>query len=232
MSISKINTFIIRFCNEIKFSDIPYFRSGILQAMEYDANVLFHNHISETEFRYSYPLIQYKRINKKAAIVCFGEGCNTVGEFFATQNMKFMMGEQLVELNLDRLQPRKFVIHVWDTMFTYTLRKWLPFNQENYRKYTSIEGIAEKVLFLQNILIGNMLSMTKGLGIHIDKEILCSITVASSPRIVRAKGVKLMSFDIEFKSNLSIPDYAGIGKHASIGYGTIVKKRNNNRNEE
>lgn len=229
---NRIDVFVIRFSNELRFNEVPMLRSGVLSIMEHDANVLFHNHLSDDGFRYSYPLIQYKRINRKAAIVCFGEGCNTVGEFFATQNMKFMMGEQLVELNLERLQPRKFVIQVWDTMFTYTLRKWLPFNQDNYRKYTSIEGVAEKALFLQNILIGNMLSMTKGLGIHIDKEILCNITEVSSPRIVRAKGVKLMSFDIEFKSNLSIPDYAGIGKHASIGYGTIVKKRNNNRNEE
>lgn len=229
---NRIDVFVIRFNNELRFNEVPLLRSGVLSIMQHNANVLFHNHTADDGFRYSYPLIQYKRINRKAAIVCFGEGCSTVGEFFATQNMKFMMGEQLVELNLERLQPRKFVIQVWDTMFTYTLRKWLPFNQDNYRKYTSIEGIAEKALFLQNILIGNMLSMTKGLGIHIDKEILCNITEVSSPRIVRAKGVKLMSFDIEFKSNLSIPDYAGIGKHASIGYGTIVKKRNNNRNEE
>lgn len=229
---SRIDVFVIRFNNELRFSEIPLLRSGILSIMQHNANVLFHNHTPDDGFRYSYPLIQYKRINCKAAIVCFGEGCSTVGEFFATQNMKFMMGEQFVELNLDKLQTRKFVIQVWDTMFTYTLRKWLPFNQDNYRKYTSIEGVAEKVLFLQNILIGNMLSMTKGLGIHIDKEILCNITDVSSPRIVRAKGVKLMSFDIEFKSNLSIPDYAGIGKHASIGFGTIVKKRNNNKDEE
>lgn len=229
---NRIDVFVIRFNNELRFNEVPLLRSGVLSIMQHNANVLFHNHTADDGFRYSYPLIQYKRINRKAAIVCFGEGCSTVGEFFATQNMKFMMGEQLVELNLERLQPRKFVIQVWDTMFTYTLRKWLPFNQDNYRKYTSIEGVAEKALFLQNILIGNMLSMTKGLGIHIDKEIQCNITEVSSPRIVRAKGVKLMSFDIEFKSNLSIPDYAGIGKHASIGYGTIVKKRNNNKDEE
>lgn len=229
---NRIDVFVIRFNNELRFNEVPLLRSGVLSIMQHNANVLFHNHTADDGFRYSYPLIQYKRINRKAAIVCFGEGCSTVGEFFATQNMKFMMGEQLVELNLERLQPRKFVIQVWDTMFTYTLRKWLPFNQDNYRKYTLIEGVAEKALFLQNILIGNMLSMTKGLGIHIDKEIMCNITEVSSPRIVRAKGVKLMSFDIEFKSNLSIPDYAGIGKHASIGYGTIVKKRNNNKDEE
>ena len=229
---NKIDILIIRFNNELKFCEIPLLRSNILSAMEHNADILFHNHLPDDKFRYSYPLIQYKRIDRKAAMLCLGNGCATVGEYFATQDTKYDTRENIVKLEIERLQPQRFVIQVWETMLTYTLRRWLPFNSDNYRIYTGIEGVAEKTLFLQNILIGNMLSMTKGLGIHIDKEILCTITNVSRPHIVTAKGVKLMSFDIEFKSNLSIPNYAGIGKHASIGYGTVVKKRNNNKNEE
>lgn len=32
-----------------------------------------------------------------------------------------------------------------------------------------------------------------------------------------------MAFDVEFKANLSIPDYVGIGKNASIGCGVITR---------
>ena len=31
-----------------------------------------------------------------------------------------------------------------------------------------------------------------------------------------------MAFDIEFKTNLSLPQYIGIGKNASVGYGTLT----------
>lgn len=31
-----------------------------------------------------------------------------------------------------------------------------------------------------------------------------------------------MAFDIEFKTNFSLPDYLGIGKNASIGYGVVT----------
>ena len=54
----KIDTFIVKFDKEIKFSDISHFRSGVLASMQHDADVLFHNHLSEKEYRYSYPLIQ------------------------------------------------------------------------------------------------------------------------------------------------------------------------------
>ena len=35
-----------------------------------------------------------------------------------------------------------------------------------------------------------------------------------------------MAFDIEFVTNMSLPDYIGIGKNASIGYGVITHVRN------
>jgi hypothetical protein len=35
-----------------------------------------------------------------------------------------------------------------------------------------------------------------------------------------------MSFDIEFKTNLYLPQYIGIGKNASVGFGTLTKVTN------
>ena len=40
--------------------------------------------------------------------------------------------------------------------------------------------------------------------------------------LTKYKNVKLMMFDAEFSSNVSIPDYTGLGKGVSIGYGTTV----------
>lgn len=225
MSPQKINTFVIKFSNEIKFCDIPSFRSGILQTMEYNANILFHNHVSETEFRYSYPLIQYKRINKKAAIVCIGNGSSVIGDFFIKQNLKVPIKGQIVELNIDSLKPRNYNVQTWDTMFVYKIRKWLPLNSENYERYQGLEGIVEKTAFLERILIGNILSMSKGLNLNVKNEIKCKILSITHPHLMSAKGVKLMAFDVEFKSNFSIPEYVGLGKHASLGFGTVMKKR-------
>ena len=77
-----IHILVIRFKNEISLLEIPFFRGAILHALHGEANVLFHNHVDESSFRYSYPLIQYKRIQGKAAIVCLKEGTEAIGHFF------------------------------------------------------------------------------------------------------------------------------------------------------
>ena len=41
-----------------------------------------------------------------------------------------------------------------------------------------------------------------------------------------------MAFDAVFKSNLSLPDYMGIGKHVSLGFGTVVRIYNENNEKQ
>lgn len=66
-----VKTLVIKFNNEIYPDEIDCFRGAVIHAMD-GANVLFHNHLEGAGLRYSYPLIQYKRIHRKAAIVCVG----------------------------------------------------------------------------------------------------------------------------------------------------------------
>ena len=66
-----VNTLLIRFQNEIANNEVAMFRGAIINAVD-NSDVLFHNHTDGDGFRYAYPLIQYKRINRKAAITCIG----------------------------------------------------------------------------------------------------------------------------------------------------------------
>ena len=75
-----IKTLIIRFANPIRSKEIPFFRGAVIQSLE-QKNILFHNH-TENGFRYSYPLIQYKSLGGKAAIVCVDNGTEAIGEIF------------------------------------------------------------------------------------------------------------------------------------------------------
>ena len=40
-----------------------------------------------------------------------------------------------------------------------------------------------------------------------------------------------MAFDIEFKVNLTLPQYIGLGKSVSVGFGTLTKIINSNQAE-
>ena len=215
---------ILRFKNKIFQEEISQLRGAINELLKDKNNVLFHNHEGES-FRYSYPLIQYKRINQCAAMVCINQGTEAIGLLLMQGDFHCQLSNRKVELEIDNVKANQFIIQTWDSSFSYYLRKWLPLNQDNYIEYQKLEGIAEKCQFLERILTGNILSMGKGLGIHFDNEISCKITDIENTTMLRYKNVKMMSFDVEFKTNVSIPDYVGLGKGASTGFGMVAGKR-------
>lgn len=223
---NRVQTFIIRYNNEIRFSQLPLLRSAILKAMQHDANVLFHNHIDEDKLRYAYPLIQYKRINKKAAILCMNDGVNVIGEFLSKISATIELDGTSFTLNIENVNPKITTIQVWeDGIFKYNLRRWLPFNSENYEKFCNIESYIERIAFIEKILTANILSFFKGAGVTLERNIECKILNLSEPQLLRFKKTKLMSFDVYFSSNVTLPDYIGIGRHVSVGFGTVVQEK-------
>jgi len=224
--VKKIRVLTIRFKNLIYKEEIPLLRGAVINAIENEDSILFHNHDGE-KMRYKYPLIQYKRINQKAAIVCVEEGTDAIGHFFGKQQYTFTLGERKIEMEVENINADYFLIQTWDVSFTYNLRKWIPLNQDNYKEYIKLEGISEKCTFLEKILIGNILSFAKGIQYTVEKEIFVKIVQLEEPVVIKYKGVKMLCFDLIFKSNISLPNYIGLGKGVSVNYGTISRINNN-----
>lgn len=214
----------LKFTNEIKASEVVLLRGAINNALGQDRSFLFHNHIVDG-YRYSYPLIQYKRIHKKAAIVCLEQGADDIGQLFAVDSPNIKLGDRDMALEIESLKSEKTLVQIWKTTFNYHIRDWLPLNSKNYAEYRSFETLTDKIILLERILLGNLLSFLKGVGIRIDGELCAKITQLDQPRIVRYKGISLMAFNVNFSTNLSLPNYIGIGKDASTGFGIVTKLR-------
>lgn len=215
---------------EIHQNEIPPFRGAVIHSLGEHPNVYFHNHLDNDKFRYSYPLIQYKRIEGKAAIVCIEDGVDIIGQFLTEVNGMLAIGERQITCNTERIQPARILVQTWQEMFSYHISRWLPLNSKNYLLYQQTDGVVEKVSFLENILKANLLSMLKGLNIHLEKELILKITEIGEPYLLNNKGVKMMAFNADFKCNLSIPNNIGIGKNASIGCGIVhLKKKDTNK---
>ena len=219
-----IKTLILQFANELSTNDITKFRGAVIASLK-EKNILYHNHI-EDRFRYAYPLIQYKRIHQKAAIVCIGDGVKAIHELFASDNFLFKIGEKETEMKMDNVKVYDNEISIFDTIQYYRIRNWLPLNSENYAKFQNADSLVERIQILERILAGNMLSFLKGIDIHLEEQMELHITSILDQRQAIYKRVKLMSFDIEFKTNLYLPQYIGIGKNASVGFGTLTKVTN------
>lgn len=219
-----IKTLILQFANELSTNDITKFRGAVIASLK-EKNILYHNHI-EDRFRYAYPLIQYKRIHQKAAIVCIGDGVKAIHELFASDNFLFKIGEKETEMKMNNVKVYDNEISIFDTIQYYRIRNWLPLNSENYAKFQNADSLVERIQILERILAGNMLSFLKGIDIHLEEQMELHITSILDQRPAIYKRVKLMSFDIEFKTNLYLPQYIGIGKNASVGFGTLTKVTN------
>lgn len=220
---NKIRILILKFKNLIGAEEVKYFRGAVIHALAED-NVLFHNHV-EQNYRYAYPLIQYKRIKKCAAIVCVNEGVEAIGNFFSNYRNQLCIGEKIETMEIDFLRPSIFTLQIWKDVFHYRLNRWIPLNHDNYQYYQTLNEPVEQIEFLERILIGNILSLTKGLQIHLEQELTCKIQRIIDVYFISNKGIKFMAFNILFTSNISLPDYVGLGKNASINCGVLTRYR-------
>lgn len=215
-----IRILTLKFRNQLQPDEIKWFRGAIIHTSE-KGNVLFHNH-TEENYRYAYPLIQYKLIHRCAAILCIEEGVEAIGHFFSHYTDQVRIGEKDLRLEIDYVRPAAFSVEVTERAFRYRLRRWIPLNRENYQVYRTLERDDQRMHFLQKILVGNILSCLKGLNIYLDEKISCRIQEITLMYTIPNKGVNLLAFDLIFTANLSLPPYIGLGKNASINCGILT----------
>jgi hypothetical protein len=215
----------IIFSPQIEPYQIPAFRGAIASKVGKDS-ILFHNHLDDKKFRFKYPAIQYKRIHGKAAIVCIEEGVDEIYHFFQQPNMNLNLNGKEIELKLENLRVNTFKMNVWDKMFDYRIHNWAALNDENYKIFSQIETEEEKNAFLEKILISNILSFAKGINWHLDedKRIKVEIEKIKHQKYIRFKQSKRLCFDVDFRTNVFLPNYIGLGKAPSHGFGIISKR--------
>ena len=217
-----IKTFRLNFSNPISFNEIPYLRGAIIKITK-KQEILFHNHDKDNTFRYDYPLIQYKRINGNAAIIFIERGTDKIIDFINNNKDIADIGNRKTTLEIEKVDANDTIVQIWESEFTYSIRKYLPLNKINYEKYIQTDDIIEKYQILENVLVGNIQSFAKGMGIYFNNKIKVTILQVDEPKVYRFKNIKMMGFDIRFKSNVSLPDYIGLGKGVSIGFGMIKR---------
>jgi hypothetical protein len=218
----KLRYLRVEFDGAIKPYEIPAFRGAVAEKAGLE-NALFHNHDKNAGLRYRYPLIQYKTLRQKPALLCIEQGVDEVHKFFENKNWEIAVSGEKLNLSIDKLDLNQFTMQVWNKTFAYGIRNWIALNQDNYQKYQALTGIAEKIEFLEKKLIGNILAFAKGIEWHVDKQIELKITDLKDPKPVKVKDQKLMGFNATFHTNVFLPNFIGLGKNVSLGYGVVKK---------
>jgi len=222
----KLKVLTIIFDTEISNYEVNSFRSAVIEqaGRQYD---MFHNHGLDSKSIFRYPLIQYKKIGRNPAIFCLGEGTDHIHHFFENKGQVIIINGVEHTVNVKKLFMNEFTMQVWDKQFQYSLRSWLPLNEKNYVDFLNIGMENMKLEFLNRILTANLISMAKGIDWHVDKQIETEIQQVKKMQFVKYKNAHLMSFDVDFVSNIFIPNNIGLGKGVSRGFGVVVEQKIN-----
>lgn len=221
---SDVRTTVVMYDTQISEAEIGCLRGLMISVA--GGNSLFHNHQGEG-YRYAYPLVQYKRIAGHAALVGIGEGADAVAQLaFDHPKVEGRIGRRQVEMSVANMRMESSDISCGGEMDRrYKVSRWMPLNEKNYHAYRSTQGLIERMAMMERLLTANILSFAKGVGVFFDREVRNSLTRLVVAGHAMRKGVEMMAFDAEFASNVEMPDYVGIGKGASIGRGTLMRRR-------
>lgn len=222
-----IRTLLVSFDNNVPHHNISAFRGAIIEKVGRE-NLLFNHHIDNNTLLYRYPLIQYKSIRRKPAILCLGDGVDEIHKLFNKSSWEIDLRGKRTDLVIDNLNLNNFRLNIWDKSFDYRLYNWFALNEKNYQRYNSLTSEMDRLEMLERILIGNILAFAKGMDWHVEQEIRVRIREIRNTKQLKYKNTHLMAFDVNFSSNVFLPNFIGLGKGASHGYGVVRSKHINN----
>ncbi|MGI0056588.1 MAG: CRISPR-associated endonuclease Cas6 [Nitrosarchaeum sp.] len=175
----------------------------------------FHHHSDNS---YHYPLIQYKRIDRKLAVIGIDEYADVV--FDKISNLDHITTQdQKISLTNIELQNTVYYPKEVKTKYKFT-SPWIALNKENYTKYSLLVKKDQRQ-FLEKILVGNILSMLKGMKIFVDYKIVVKINNYKSITTTAHQN-KFAGFFCDWNSSITVPEYCGLGKSISKGFGAVL----------
>jgi hypothetical protein len=181
-----------------------------------------HQHDADGRLIYRYPRVQYKIIDGSCLLVGFSEGIEVMKRAFL----------ELAELDIAGHKTDIVTKHLaaFDSFFgsstasyNYSfLTPWLALNQRNYEKYQITGSWPKRMEILKRILVGNLISISKSLGYTVPAPITARLGRIKEVK-TSLKGTPMLGFLGDFSVNFDIPDYWGIGKSVSRGFGTVKR---------
>ncbi len=205
----------------LKASQIHKFR-GFAGRLFSNYDVI-HNHSQQSgKPIYRYPLIQFKLIESVPAIIAVtDEAVGLFSEIFMKLNSVVIDDVQIPVYEKD-LKVETADFGYTEDVFVYEfLSPWIGLNQKNYQQYAQMQDQYGKADILRGAVTGNLLSMSKYLKHWLGQDQKIVTEILLKENTVNLKGNPLIGFTGVFKVNFLIPDYLGIGKSVSRGFGTV-----------
>ncbi|MGH7597647.1 MAG: CRISPR-associated endonuclease Cas6 [bacterium] len=199
---------------------------GAIATLYRDWSIMHQHH--DRQFLYQHPLVQYKVINDTPMVVGLGIGAELLAALEPPRQL--VLNHAPVEFKDIRL-----VSEIYEPDFSTPHRfhfatPWLALNEDNYKLYRIIESDEQVIAIsqlLQRILIGNILSFAKGLGLSILAKLQANIENwhAEPVRAKQEESGLMLGFAASGEITFSAPPLWGFGKQSSRGNGVMITQK-------
>ena len=212
----------------IRFPEIQIKPSYLHKVRGYFANQyrqydLVHNHDKKTgKYIYRYPAVQFKIYDCLSIFAYTQAGIDILKEVFLTSE-DIVIEDKTIRIYGKEIEMKEESFGEDGQFYLYEFyTPWIALNQGNYRGYQSLADERQKELKLNSILINNIISFCKFAGYTVKNR----LTVKSKFREIETnlKSKTHIGFRGEFMVNFLLPDFLGLGKSSSRGYGNIKRK--------
>lgn len=185
---------------------------------------LVHNHDTKTgKPVYRYPAVQFKRDqNGSPAIYAFKqEGIEILKDIFlSAENIR--LEKKDIRVHGKEINTKESRYGEDDEVYAYRfLSPWIALNPKNYKDYLSLSNTEAKILKLHSILVNNIISFCKFTGYTVENRL--KIKSKFKETKINLKSQSHVAFIGEFMVNFLLPDFIGIGKSSSRGFGCIER---------
>jgi hypothetical protein len=226
----------VAFDTQIQPYQLSAFRGAIARKVGLE-HEWFHNHDNENGgFHNRYPLIQYKLDTyqglMRPMLFCLEDGIEEAHQLFSQPEWSVNIKGTHHDLRIAKLNVHQYTVNTWDTPFSYRIHKWQAFNADAYHDYQQKESLVERFSFLEQRLATHIGSFGTGIGWDNDRPIEVKITNFCKPEWLDYKRIKVLTFTMDFKTNVSLPDFIGLGKGASRGLGVVKRLKIHQKTEK
>ena len=221
MTTTKIAT--LKFEESLTLAELRCLRGAVMDLAGRECTP-FHNHLEGGRLSYGYPLVQYKTINGHAAVVGIADAADVVMRIASEFPRPLAIGSKVKAFHVDSCSIEDYTPIVETRPKLYSVSNYIGLTDENFKRYHSMLALTDRIVLVENILVGNILSFLKRIDCHIDQQLFCAITEFSELRSKSYKRVKFDTFDLSFVSNIELPSGIALGKSGSVGFGVVKRE--------
>ena len=180
---------------------------------------LLHNHGNQGRELYRYPLVQYKVIRGIPVVQAIEDGIPALQSVILNRET-LNLGGRIWSRGELQMELGDYLLGDTEEYHRYRFASpWFGLNQTNFRRYKAAGPEGRKQL-LERVLTGNLLSLSKGLGLTVERRLVVDCALREAE--MQFKNEDVLGFWGEFSVNFLLPELLGLGKSVSRGLGATL----------